>query len=288
MSRKIVVVCFYLIAIFALIVLFAFFAYVFYKGINTLSLKLIFDDVSPLHAILGKERVFDGIFNAVVGTIFVVLLAISFAVPFGFLSGIFINSFASKSVKEFFSFSYELLAATPSIVIGLFGLSVTIFIYKNFYDKLFPSLLVSAICLAILIMPYIVQMTQNALESVPKYIKSSALNLGASKQQNLFLVELPYASKHLLSGVILAIGRAVEDTAVIMMTGAVAMAGIPSSILQKYEALPFFIYYISSEYQNLEELNKGFGASVILLFVSVILFIMVSILRKVALKKGQV
>jgi phosphate transport system permease protein len=130
-------------------------------------------------------------------------------------------------------------------------------------------------------------MTEQALYSIPYQIKNSVLNLGATKYQNLFLVQLPYISKQLFSSVVLAIGRAVEDTAVIMMTGAVAMGGIPNSLLEKYEAIPFFIFYVSSQYQDIYELNKGYVAAMILLFVSLSLFIFAFILQKIAIRRSQ-
>ena len=95
-------------------------------------------------------------------------------------------------------------------------------------------------------------MTEQALLFNTYQIKNSVLNLGA-KSIKTFLVQLPYISKQLFSSVVLAIGRAVEDTAVIMMTGAVAMGGIPNSLLEKYEAIPFFIFYVSSQYQDIYE-----------------------------------
>lgn len=286
MNRKILIFTMLLVTIFSLTILAVFFSFVFYKGLNSFSLNLIFDNVSFFDAILGKKRVFDGIFPAIVGSILVSLLAIIFALPIGFLSGVFIAIFASKKVKIIFSFSYELLAFIPSIVIGLFGLSVTIYLHNVFFEDLYTCLLVSSFCLAILIIPYIVKMTEQALNCIPAQINNSTLNLGATKYQNLFLLQLPYISKQLFSSVVLSIGRAVEDTAVIMMTGAVAMAGIPSSIFEKYEALPFFIFYISSQYQDIDELNKGYVAAMILLIVSLSLFIFAFIIQKIALRRS--
>ena len=88
-----------------------------------------------------------------------------------------------------------------------------------------------------------------------------------------------------MSGVILALGRAAEDTAVIMLTGVVATAGIPSSLLAKYEALPFYIYYISSQYTDQEELMTGFGAAIILLLVCSMLFITAHLLKNALLRR---
>lgn len=262
-----------------------FFSYIIYKGLSTFSLNLIFDDTPMIQAILGKARVFDGLFNAIIGSFYVVGLAIIIAFPLGFFSGIYLAFFASSKVRSFLGFLYELLASVPSIVIGLFGLSVTIFLHKNFFNQLFPSLIISAISLAILITPYIIKMTQNALENIPKTLYKTALHLGASPLQNLFYILLPFISKELLSGAILAMGRAIEDTAVIMLTGAVAMAGIPTSILQKYEALPFYIYYISAQYTDETDLNRGFTAAILLLIVALSLFLLSTLIRIFVTKK---
>lgn len=284
--RSSVIFTFYVITCLTLVCLVLFFIFVAYKGFGAFSLKLIFDTASVGDALLGKVRVFDGLFNAIIGSSYVVLLATLIALPLGFLSGIYLALFASKKMRLALGFLYELLSSIPSIVIGLFGLSVTIYLHKNFFNQLFPSLLISALSLAVLIIPYMVKMTETALRNVPKSIKHIGLNLGATKLQNLFLVELPFISKELLGGVILSMGRAVEDTAVIMMTGAVAMAGIPSSLLQKYEALPFFIYHISSEYTNQTQLNQGFGAAILLLGISLCLFSVATLLRKFVVQRS--
>jgi len=284
--RRGVIISFYAITCFTLATLLLFFAFVLYKGLHALSLNLLFDSVPVWDALLGKKRVFDGIFNAIIGSFYVVILASIIALPLGLLSGIYLGTFASPKVRGILGFVYELLSSMPSIVIGLFGLSVTIYLHKNFFDQLFPSLLISALSLAVLIMPYAIKTTQSALQTIPLRIHQIGLNLGATTLQNLFLVELPFVSKELLGGVILSMGRAVEDTAVIMMTGAVAMAGIPSSLLQKYEALPFLIYHVSLEYTNQAELSSGFGAAILLLGVSLFLFSVATVLRKWVAKRS--
>lgn len=285
-SRTLIVLGFYLFAFIALSCIAIFFGFIVYKGVSALSLKLIFDDTPMWSALLFKARVFDGIFNAIVGSFFVVSLAMVFALPLGFLTGIYLYVYASRRMRAVLGFLCDILSSIPSIVVGLFGLSITIFLHKNHFASLFPSLIVSALALSVLVIPYIIKMTDLALMGIPKSLSDIGLRLGATRLQNLFYVQLPLASKEILSGVILAIGRAVEDTAVIMMTGAVAMAGIPSSLLQKYEALPFFIYHISSEYANKEQLNQGFGASIVLLVLSLSLFWVAIVLQKMISKRS--
>lgn len=286
--QKIIIYFFYFIFFTSIIILLSFIGFVFYRGISAFSLEIIFDNEPIIKAIFGEARVFDGIFNAIVGSFLVSSLAIIFALPFGFLSGVYIAIFANNKLKKFFSFSYELLASVPSIVIGLFGLSITIFLHRLYFDDLYTCLLISAISLAVLITPYIVKITDHSLSSIPTHINSSALNLGATKYQNLFYIQLPYISKSLVGGTILAIGRAIEDTAVIMLTGTAIMAGIPNSVLEKYEAIPFFMFYISSQYQDLNDINKGYAAAMILLLLSSILFIIAFMLEKLTLKRSNI
>ncbi len=104
--------------------------------------------------------------------------------------------------------------------------------------------------------------------------------LGATKMQNIFFVLLSASFSGIISGIILSIGRCAEDTAVIMLTGAVATAGIPKSIFSGFEALPFYIYYISSQYTDDMELMKGYGACLILLLICISLFILAYFIKR--------
>ncbi len=99
--------------------------------------------------------------------------------------------------------------------------------------------------------------TQAAMESLPAKVRITAPALGATRLQNIRFVLAPNSFDGIVSGVILSIGRCAEDTAVIMLTGAAAAAGIPDSLLGAYEALPFYIYYISSQYMDQQELLNG-------------------------------
>jgi phosphate transport system permease protein len=243
------------------------------KGAPALNLKLIFGDTAPLDALLLRRAVFDGLFPAIIGTLLLVLLAILMAAPIGILTGIYMAEYASLSVKKRFGFFFDVLAGLPSIVVGLFGLAIVIFLHKYISARVYPCLFLSAMTLAFLVLPYLIRSTQGALEALPNTIRRTAPALGASRVQNLFLILLPRARDGILNGVILSIGRCAEDTAVIMLTGAVAMAGVPRSVFENYEALPFYIYYISSQYADQQELLSGYAAAIILLCLCGLLFI---------------
>ena len=246
--------------------------YLLYKGTGAINLELIFGDTAPLQALLLREQVFDGLFPAIIGTVSLVLLALSFAVPIGIAAGIYMAEYSTRRHKLFFGFFFDVLASIPSIVVGLFGFSVAVFLHHNLSEQIYPCLLVSALSLSFLVLPYIIRTTQLALESIPRVVRLTAPALGATKLQNIYYVLIPNSLSSIISGLILAVGRCVEDTAVIMLTGVVASAGVPNSIFGQFEALPFYIYNISSQYADSRELAGGYAAAVILLIICFLLF----------------
>ncbi|MDD2389051.1 MAG: ABC transporter permease subunit [Desulfobacterales bacterium] len=248
--------------------------YLIVKGIGTVGLPLIFGETDPLDAILLRKQVFDGLFPAMAGTLALIILSVSLAVPVGIAAGIYMAEYCRGQVKQMFSLMFDILAGIPSIVVGLFGFSISVFLHKYVSANIYPCLLISALALAFLVLPYLIRTTQISLESLPATIRLTAPALGATKLQNIFYVLIPRSLSGIMSGVILAIGRCAEDTAVIMMTGVVATSGVPKSLFSNYEALPFYIYYISSQYADQQALMKGYGAAVILLVICAGLFIM--------------
>ncbi len=254
--------------------------FLFIGGWKSLSLQLIFGTTPPLEALLGKRQVFNGLFPAIVGTFSLVILAVCWAIPIGIAAGIYLAEYATGKSRQILNLFFDILAGLPSIVVGLFGFSITVFLNKNLSGRIYPSLLISSIALAFLVLPYIIRTTQAALEGLPSSLRMTALALGASKLQNIVRVLLPQSLSGISSGVVLATGRCAEDTAVIMLTGVVASAGIPRSLLSQYEALPFYIYYISSQYSDQEELATAYGAAIILLCICLILFSLAFVIKK--------
>lgn len=246
--------------------------FLFLKGWKSLNLQLIFGTTPPLEALFFKARVFHGLFPAIVGTFTLIGLAVSWAIPTGIATGIYLAEYAGGKTKKFLDLIFDVMAGLPSIVVGLFGFSITIFLNKTLSSQIYPCLLISSMALAFLVLPYIIRTTQTALAGLPSPLRMTAPALGASKLQNIFRVLLPQALPGIISGVILATGRCAEDTAVIMLTGVVASAGVPRSLLSHYEALPFYIYYTASQYSDQEELATAYGAAIILLFICLMLF----------------
>lgn len=243
------------------------------RGLDTLNLALFFGKTPAWEAITGALPVWHGIWPACVGTLVLVLLSSLLAIPLGLASGIYLAQYAGGFWKKWFSLAVELLAGIPSIVMGLFGFALILFLRKTLVPQANTCLLLSAVCLALLVLPYLILLTQTTLEAIPGELRLVGLSLGFTPWQNLVHVLLPLSARGILSGVILAVGRAAEDTAVIMLTGVVANAGMPAGILDKYEALPFNIFYLAAEARSEAELAQGFGAALILLILTGALFL---------------
>ena len=270
--QKVVIVWAWLSVIVVLGAMMMVVGFLLFQGGSALNLGLIFGDTPPLEALFLLRPVFGGLLPAIAGTLTLVLVAVAIALPVGLAAGIYLAEYSQGRVKTLFSTLFDVLAGIPSIVIGLFGFSLAIFMHRYLSDRIFPCLLISALSLAFLVLPYLIRSTQTALESLPARVRLIAPALGATRLQNIAFVLMPHALRAIMSGVVLAIGRCAEDTAVIMLTGAVASAGHPGGLLSPYEALPFYVYYISSQYADAQELLNGYGAAIILLALCLFLF----------------
>jgi len=249
-------------------------------GLPTLSVELFFGDAAVWPALIGEVRVWDALWPACVGTLSLVLLATLLAVPLGIASGIYLACFATSPFKRTLSLSVELLAGTPSIIMGLFGFALILFLRNTFFPAANTSLLLAASCLALLILPYLIFTTQGALESLSEQYRLLGPALGLGKVQTVFYVLLPAAGRSIIGGVVLAVGRAAEDTAVIMLTGVIANAGLPQGLFGKFEALPFRIFFLAAEYQSAAELNSAYGTALVLLCLTAILYSGAFVLHK--------
>ena len=172
-----------------------------------------------------------------VGTISVTALAMVLAVPFGLGAAIFVSEFCGPRAKETLKVVIELLAAIPSVVWGFVGLSVlSPLIVEYTGAPVGVNLLNSAAILALMSVPVIVSMGEDALKAVPDAYREAALAMGATRWQTVFRVLLPAAKNGLLAAVLLGVGRAVGETmAVLMATGHAVQ--IPHSVLDSVRTL---------------------------------------------------
>ncbi|MBQ4615600.1 MAG: ABC transporter permease subunit [Mailhella sp.] len=253
--------------------------YLLWRGLPAMSGELLFGTADPVQAMLCRVPVWEGLWPACVGTARLVALTVLLAIVPGVGCGLYLAGLASPKQKRLFDAAVDMLAGMPSIVMGLFGFMLILLLRKTFFPTANTGLLLAASCLALLVLPVLIASTREAVGAVPQSLRLSAAALGFSPVQILLRVCLPAAARGIMGGVVLAVGRAAEDTAVILFTGVVASTGLPAGILDPFEALPFNIYYIAAQYQSQEELLRGFGAAVLLLGVSCLILSMAHVLE---------
>ena len=170
---------------------------------------------------------------------------------------------------------------------GLFGFALILFLRQTFLPQANTGLLLAAGCITLLVVSYLILTTQTSLEGLPETLKVAGLGLGFTTWQNTCHILLPAASRGIFGGVILSVGRAAEDTAVILLTGVVANAGLPRSVTDKFEALPFNIYYLAAEHRTPTDLDRGFGSALVLLALTGVLFLVAHLLHRATTNYGN-
>ena len=180
-----------------------------------------------------------GIYPVIMGSIYLMLLTMLFAVPMGVGAAIYLNEFARDTRgTRFLRRIIQNLAGVPSIVFGLVGLAL----FSRALG-LGPSLLAGSLTLAIMVMPVIVVATEEALRGVPGLFREAALSLGATRWQAVRSHVLPNALPGILTGSVLALSRAIGETAPILFIAAVFSKVAPSGLLDGFLALPVTIFY---------------------------------------------
>lgn len=203
------------------------------------------NDISIGEVLLGTEwfptatpSAIFGILPLVLGTLWVSLVAILIALPFGISMAVYMSEVASDRTRRIFRPVVELLNGIPSVVFGFFGLIVVVpFLQQTLGLPVGESGLAGSIVLAIMALPTIVAVSEDAMRGCPVAMREASLALGATKWQTIRRVVIPYSSSGITSGVVLGIGRAVGETmAVLMVTGNAAV--MPSSIFEPLRTIP--------------------------------------------------
>ena len=204
------------------------------------------------------------LFPAMVNTISMTVLALLLAVPLGIFSAIYLVEYARKGNRfvGIVRITAETLSGIPSIVYGLFGL---LFFVTTLKWGL--SILSGAATLAIMILPAVMRTSEEALKSVPDSFREGSFGLGAGKLRTVFKIVLPSAVPGILSGVILAVGRIVGETAALMYTAG-TVAEIPSHVMGSGRTLSVHMYALSSEGLHI---NQSYATAVVLLIVVIVI-----------------
>ncbi|MBD2211144.1 phosphate ABC transporter permease PstA [Nostoc linckia FACHB-104] len=203
-------------------------------GIVTL-LALIFDLVSDgaprlswefLTSFPSRRAANAGILSAWVGSLLVMLVTAAAAIPIGIASGIYLEEYAQKNwLADFIEINVTNLAGVPSIIYGLLALGLFVYGFN-----LGPSVVTAGLTLALLVLPVVIVTTREALRAIPNSIREAAYATGASKWQMIWDHVLPYATGSILTGIIVALARAIGETAPLITIGALTfIAFLPES-----------------------------------------------------------
>lgn len=201
---------------------------------------------------------------SIINTILMTALSLLMAAPLGVFAAIYLVEYARRGNKlvSLVGVTAETLSGIPSIVYGLFGMLFFLVQLRWGY-----SLLSGACTMAIMILPLIMRTTQEALIAVPDSYREGSFGLGAGRLRTVFCAVLPSAVPGILSGVILAVGRVVSETAALLYTAG-STAKLPSSVFDSTRTLAMHMYVLSSEGLHI---NEAYATAAVLLIVVVLI-----------------
>lgn len=179
-----------------------------------------------------------GVLPIILGTLMVSFAAIAIALPFALAAAVFLSEIADKRLYKLLKPAIELLSGIPSVVYGFFGLIVVVpIVQKTFCLDVGETALSGAIILAIMALPTIITIAEDAMRATPDTLREASLALGANKWQTIYKVVIPHAKSGITAGVVLGIGRAMGETmAVLMVCGNAAV--IPHTLLEPIRTIP--------------------------------------------------
>ena len=179
-----------------------------------------------------------GVLPLITGTLWVSLFAILIALPLGLGVAVYLSELASERMRKMLKPTIELLAGIPSVVYGFFGLVVLVPLIQKALDlPVGETALAGSLILAIMALPTIITVAEDAMRNTPRSMREASLALGATQWQTIYKVIIPYAASGISAAVVLGIGRAIGETmAVLMVTGNAAV--IPHSLFQPVRTIP--------------------------------------------------
>ena len=258
----------YLSAGLAMAILAGIICYVFVKGIAMVTPSFLFGVTSVL-----KGNV--GILGNIVNTLYIIVITILISAPIGIGAAVYLNEYAkNERIVRVIEFTTETLAGIPSIIFGLFG-----YVFFGGTLKLGYSILTGALTLSIMVLPLITRNTQEALKTVPAGYRSGALGIGATKWYMIRTIILPSAMPGIITGIILAVGRIVGESAALLFTAGSGFL-LPKSffgkIMESGGTLTIQLYLSMQK----GEYKAAFGIACVLLIIVLVINILTSFLAK--------
>lgn len=220
-----------------------------------------------------------GIFPALVGTVWLVVVALLASVPVGVAAALYLSEYAPDNLlTRAINLAIINLAGVPSIVHALFGVGAFVLFFN-----IGASILAASLTLAVMTLPVVIVATRESLQAVPQAFREACWNMGATRWQTIRKVVLPNSISGILTGVILEVSRTSGETAPIMFTGAAAfVAFLPSSVFDQTMAMSYHLYYIATQQTGVPE-EVTFGVALVLISI-VLLMNAVSIAFRVYLR----
>lgn len=204
-----------------------------------------------------------GIFPAIIGTLYLMIGSSLVSVPIGIMTAIYLTEYVENvTVLNFIRLGINNLAGVPSVVFGLFGMSVFV-IFLDFGS----SIIAGSLTLGILNLPLVIRSTEEALLTVPTSYREASLSLGATRWQTIYKIVVPTALPGILTGIMLSLGRAAGETAPIMFTCATFYTPfIPDSLFSEVMALPYHIYVLATAGTHIEATRPiQYGTAIVLI-----------------------
>lgn len=226
-----------------------------------------------------------GIWPALVGTIYVSSLTIFISVPIGIGAAIYLNEYASQGkLVRIIRMSIRNLAGVPSIVYGLFGLGI----FASFL-QIGVGLITAAITLALMVLPWVITASEEALKAVPMSFREGGLAIGATKWQTIRTLVLPSALPGMMTGSILGLARAAGETAPIILTGAAYFSrNLPSSLSDSFMALPYHLYILATQHAQASVVRPiAYGTALVLILLVVLLNMSAILVRNHYRKRNE-
>lgn len=217
-----------------------------------------------------------GIWPSILGTAYFLSIALLFSVPVGILAAVYLSEYSKENrLQRLVLTANNILAGIPSVVFGMFGLSLFSITFG-----FGTSVIAGGLTLGIMSLPYIISNTHESLVAVPKSYREASMALGANKAETTFKIVIPASSSRILTGVIIAIGRIIGETAPLLFTGAAFyITRNPSGPFEPAMALPTHIFVLSAIYPD-NVTPQLEGSISVLLIIVVALFMSVAVRRR--------
>lgn len=221
-----------------------------------------------------------GIWPTVVGTLYLAGVALVVAAPVGVAAAVYLAEYAPPGrLTRLYRFGTETLAGVPSIIFGLFGFATFVILFRLGW-----SVLSGGLTLALMILPTLIRTAEEALKAVPRAYREGSLALGATRWQTVWRVVLPSALPGILTGLLLGLGRAVGETAAVLLTAGSSLA-VPASPLDSARAMSVHLYILAVEGISLERAYAT--ASVLIITVLALNLLATQLVRRLSPKGGS-